>query len=268
MTKNAVAEVQSEKRYNIRVLDRTFRMLALLSDGKPRSLQQLSREIDLSTSTTFRQLATLVYYRYVERDEQTNQYKLGLSCLELARAYYEGDDLRRIALPELERLRDETRETVHLAILDQMEIVYIEKLQGLHVIGLMGSRVGGRAPAYCTGVGKVLLAHQSAPVIKPYFAGRKLQRYTDNTLTSVRALSAEFDLIRKQGYAIDHGEHELQVRCVAAPIFDMNGDVIAGLSVSGPADRMEPIEGNRKVIESATHTASQISSKLGHASVK
>ena len=74
-------------------------MLTLLSDGKPRSLQELSRELELSTSTTFRQLATLVYYRYVRRDEVTNQYQLGLSCLELARAYYEGDDLRRMALP-------------------------------------------------------------------------------------------------------------------------------------------------------------------------
>jgi DNA-binding IclR family transcriptional regulator len=263
MTTKLTAEAQSEKRYNIRVLDRTFRMLALLSDGKPRSLQQLSREIHLSTSTTFRQLATLVYYRYVQRDEVSNQYRLGIACLELARAYREGDDLRRIALPELERLRDDTRETVHLAVLDQMEIVYIEKVQGLHAIGLMGSRVGGRAPAYCTGVGKVLLAHQPSPVIKQYFMRRKLQRYTENTIVSFRALSAELESIRCQGYALDHGEHESQVRCVAAPIFDMNGEVIAGLSISGPADRMEPIEHNQKMIESAKQTANRISIMLG-----
>ena len=114
MTKNTLVGDQNENRYNIRVLDRAFRILALLSDGKPRSLQELSVEIDLSSSTTFRQLATLVYYRYVQRDEQTNQYTLGLSCLELARAYYEGNDLRRVALPELERLRNETKETIRL----------------------------------------------------------------------------------------------------------------------------------------------------------
>ena len=89
-------------------------------------------------------------------------------------------------LPELEKLRNETKETVHLAILDQMEIVYIEKLQGLHAIGLMGSRVGGRSPAYCTGVGKVLLAYLDARVIKDYFLKRKLHRYTDNTITVFR----------------------------------------------------------------------------------
>ena len=268
MTKAAVVEDVSEKRYNIRVLDRTFRMLSLLSDGKPRSLQQLSREIELSPSTTYRQLSTLVYYRYVERDDLTNQYRLGLACLELARSYNEGNDLRRTALPELERVRDETRETVHLAILDQMEIVYIEKLQGLYAIGLMGSRVGGRAPAHCTGVGKVLLAYQPPEFIKHYLSGRRLQRYTGSTITSMRGLCTEFERIRGQGYALDHGEHELQVRCVAAPIFGLHGEVVAGLSISGPADRMEPIESNRKMIESALQTAWQISAKLGYAPQK
>ena len=264
MTKKTATEDQNGNRYNIRVLDRAFRILAALSDGQPRSLLELAGAIDLSTSTTFRLLATLVQYRYVQRDEQTNQYSLGLACLELARAYYEENDLRRVALPELERLRNETKETVHLAVLDQMEIVYIEKLQGLHPIGLMGSRVGGRAPVYCTGVGKVLLAYETLDVIKQYFLRRKLQRFTENTITSSTALISELASIRDQGYALDHGEHEFQVYCVATPIFDMKGDVIAGLSISGPADRMEPIESNREIIEKAKQTANNISVKLGY----
>ncbi len=261
---NTASEGRSENRYNIRVLDRAFGVLALLSDGKSRSLQQLSQELHLSPSTTFRQLASLAQYRYVERDATTGQYRLGIACLELARAYSQADDLRRIALPELERLRDETRETVHLAVLDQMEIIYIEKLQGLHAIGLMGSRVGGRAPAYCTGVGKVLLAYQSPRIVKRYFSRRKLQCYTANTITTFTALTTELEAIQSRGYAIDPGEHEAQVCCVAAPIFDMGGEVVAGLSISGPAERMEPIERNRKVIDNAILTASHISTRLGY----
>jgi IclR family KDG regulon transcriptional repressor len=266
MTRNTLPEGQIEDRYNIRVLERAFRILALLSDGKPRSLQQLSREIQLSTSTAFRQLSTLVFHGYVQRDEHTSQYTLGLTCLELARAYYEANDLRHVALPELERLRNETKETVHLAVLDKAEIVYVEKLQGLHAIGLMGSRVGGRAPAYCTGVGKVLLAHAAPRVVKRYFMRRKLRRYTDHTITSFSVLISELASIQSQGYALDHGEHEFQVRCVATPIFDMKGDVVAGLSISGPADRMEPIERHRDLIENAKQTANNISVKLGYAS--
>ena len=128
-------------------------------ESRGRSRSSAGRS-DLSTSTTFRLLSTLVRHRYVERDEQTNRYSLGLACLELARSYYLGNEVRRAALPELDKLRNETRETVHLAVLDEMEIVYIEKLEGLQPIGLMGSRVGGRSPAYCTGVGKALLAHR------------------------------------------------------------------------------------------------------------
>lgn len=131
------SEKGNEARYNIRVLDRAISILKLLSDGKPRTHLEVSEGIDLSPSTTFRLLATLSYHNYVKRDEKTNRYTLGLACLELAHAYQASNDLRRVALPELEALRDDVKETVHLAILDQMEIVYVEKLSGLHAIGIM-----------------------------------------------------------------------------------------------------------------------------------
>jgi len=262
--KTPATEGQSETRYNIRVLDRAFRILTLLSDGKPRSLQELSEGIELSTSTTFRLMASLSYYRFVRRDEQTNHYTLGLACLELARAYQEGNDLRRMAQPELEVLRDDVKETVHLAILDQMEIVYLEKLPGLHAIGLMSSRVGGRSPAYCTGVGKVLLAYQKPQVVNGYFQNNNLRRYTDSTITTVELLEAEMESIRKNGYGFDRGEHEFEVRCVATPIFDLKGDVVAAISISGPAGRMEPLEENREMIQKARQTAMNISALLGY----
>ena len=158
MLKEAALE-QKESRYNIRAVDRAVRILSVLSDGRPRTLTELSEAIEINSSTTFRLLATLACSNYVERIEQSGAYRLGLACLELSRAYHESNDIRQSALPELEMLRDDTKETVHLAILDKMEVVYVEKLHGLHAIGLMSSRLGGRSPAYCTGVGKVLLAH-------------------------------------------------------------------------------------------------------------
>jgi DNA-binding IclR family transcriptional regulator len=255
---------QNETRYNIRVLDRAFRVLSLLSDGKPRTLQELSEGIELSTSTTFRLLATLSYYRYISRDEQTNRYSLWLACLELARGFNESFDLRRIALPDLEALRDEVKETVHLGILDQMEIVYIEKLQGLHAIGLMSSRVGGRSPAYCTGIGKALLAFEKPPVVRKYFRDHPMHRYTDTTIITFSKLDSVLESVRSKGYALDHGEHEAEVRCVAAPIFDINDAVVAALSISGPAARLEPLEQQQDLIQKARQTASDISVKLGY----
>jgi DNA-binding IclR family transcriptional regulator len=254
---------QSDCRYCIRVLDRGFRILSLLSDGKPRTQMELSEGINLSPSTTFRLLATLSYSRYIKRNEQTNQYSLGLACLELSRAYADGNDLRGTALPELEALRDDIKETVHLGVLDQTEVVYLEKIPGLHAIGLMGSRVGGRSPSYCTGVGKVLLAQENNIYLVEYFQKHKMQRFTDTTIISFEALQEELKQVRRQGYAVDRGEHEVEVWCVAAPIFDMIGDAVAALSISGPAGRMAPLEENCALVQKAKKTARTISIKLG-----
>ncbi|KPL84672.1 hypothetical protein SE15_06430 [Thermanaerothrix daxensis] len=260
--RRAQSNATPNNRYNVRVLDRAINILLVLSDGTPRTLQEISEAIGLSPSTTFRLLATLGCYRLVQKDA-LNRYSLGLTCLELARAYYESNDLRKVALPELEALRDEVKETVHLAVLEGMEVVYLEKLPGLHAIGLMGSRVGGRAPSHCTGLGKVLLAYCKPEEVKAFFLKNPPRAYTERTITDLSVLERELEEIRRVGYALDRGEHEGEVRCVAAPIFDMRGEVVAALSISGPAGRMEPLETNWTLIEKACKTARTISEKLG-----
>lgn len=253
-----------EGRYNIRAVDRALCILSMLSDGKPRTLTELSEEIGINSSTTFRLLATLAYNNYVERDGPSGAYGLGLACLELARAYHESNDIRQAALPELEMLRDDTKETVHLAILDNMEVVYIEKLHGLHAIGLMSSQVGGRSPAYCTGVGKALLAHTDPQLIRAHFRKTGLHRYSDLTIQSLDTLMEHLKKVRCQGYALDCGEHEAEVRCVAAPVFDMTGKAVAAISVSGPAARMERLETNQELINRTAQAARIISTRLGY----
>lgn len=162
-------EASARDRYGIRVLDRACSLLGILSDGSPRNLVQLSAEADLNTTTTFRLLASLQSHNYVSRNQRTGEYSLGLACLELAHAFL-GSSVRSLALPYLLALREETRETVHLAALDRMEVVYVEKLDALHAIGLMSSHVGGRKPAYCTGVGKALLAHQDPALVRQHYS--------------------------------------------------------------------------------------------------
>jgi DNA-binding IclR family transcriptional regulator len=261
-------ENTNDTRYNIRVLDRAIRILSLLADGKTRTPVEVSEGIDLSPSTTFRLLTTLSYHNYIKRDERTNQYRLGLACLELAHAYTDSNDLRKVALPELEALRDDVKETVHLAVLDNMEIVYLEKLTGLHAIGMMSSRVGGRAPAHCTGVGKALLAYQKPDLIRSHYKKQGLTRFTDTTITEPEVLMQELEGIHQRGYAFDKGEHEYEVRCIAAPIFDLSGDVVAALSISGPSARMDPLEDNDMLIQKTKQTALDISRQLGYSPSK
>ena len=252
------------ERYHIRAVDRALRLLAVLSDGKPRNLTELSEAIGLSSSTTFRILATLAHNNYVERDRQSGDYRLGLACLELAQVYQVGSDIRQVALPELEKLRDDTKETVHLALLDRMEVVYVEKLNGLHVVQVMSSRVGGRLPAYCTGLGKVLLAHTSPSLVRRHFERAGLVPYTPATIRDVDTLMAHLAEVRRQGYALDRGEHEAEVRCVAAPVFDTTNKVVAAISVAGPAGRMEPVEAQTGIIERTLAAARAISARLGY----
>jgi DNA-binding IclR family transcriptional regulator len=144
-----------------------------------------------------------------------------------------------------------------------MEVVYLEKLQGLHAVGLMSSRVGGRSPAYCTGLGKVLLAYTDLDVVRNYFNRVGLYRYTPETIHTVDNLIGHLRAVQAQGYSFDHGEHEAEVRCVAAPIFDIKGHVVAAISLSGPAARLDPIEEKQDLINRVQETARLISINLG-----
>ena len=252
-----------EDRYRIRALDRAIDILTALSDGKPRTLTELSEDIALSNSTTYRLITTLASHNYVERDEPTGKYTLGFACLELARSYQINNHIRRVALPELEVLRDQTTETIHLAILDNMEVVYLEKLHGLHAIGLMSSYVGGRAVAYCTGLGKVLLAYTDPDRVRAHFERTGLKRYTDTTIDNLDELMRHLEMVHRQGYAWDEGEHEPDVRCVAAPIFDLSGRAVGAISIAGPATRMGPPE-TEELVDKILQAAASISEKLGY----
>ena len=259
-----MTKAQKSARYNIRVVDRAVSVLNALSDGKPRTLTQLSKELDINSSTTFRLLATLRSHNLVQSEDSTGNYRLGLACLELSRAYHTGNELRQAALLEMKVLRDETMETVHLGVLDDMEIVYLEKLEGLHAIGLMSSRVGRRAPAYCTGLGKALLAHSNPNFIQDNIEQINLQKYTDMTIISQVELLNHLEHIRRRGFALDMGEHEKEVRCVAAPIFNQYGKTVAAISVSGPSGRIDPVEHNQDLIDQTLRAAYNISKNLGY----
>lgn len=259
-----MAKAQKSARYNIRVVDRAVSVLNVLADGKPRTLTELSKELDINSSTTFRLLATLRSHNLVQSEDSTGNYRLGLACLELSRAYHTGNELRQAALLEMKVLRDDTMETVHLGVLDDMEIVYLEKLEGLHAIGLMSSRVGRRAPAYCTGLGKALLAHSDPNFIQDNIEKVNLQKYTDKTIISQAELLNHLEHVSRRGFALDMGEHEKEVRCVAAPIFNQYGKIVAAISVSGPSGRIDPVEHNQDLIDRTLRAAYNISKNLGY----
>jgi len=256
----------SKNRYQVRAVERALELLEAFSVAEPEfSLTELSGRLGLNASTVFRLLATLQGRGYVEHSSENGRYRLGPACLRLGSVYLAQADLRRRLTPLLAALRDECRETVHLATLDRerMEVVYLEKLEGLLPIGLMGSRVGGRSPAYCTGLGKAMLAYEPPEAVEAFYQARGLRAYTPQTIATLEALSRELAEIRRQGYALDNAEHEPGVKCVAAPVWNHQQEVIGAISVAGPAERVERLIAEEGLIERVRIVAAEASELMG-----
>jgi len=207
------------------------------SDG-PLDLQEIGRVLDLPSSTAYRLLQTLLEYGYVRQDKSTRKYSAGLKIFELSQSVIARKQVTAVAREPLRGLARATRETVHLAILDRYEVIYLQKYDSVNPIALY-SQVGRRAPAYCTGVGKVLLAHVPGSELEAFLQAVKLERSTQNTITDKAALEMELEKTRQRDYAVDDKEHEDGVCCIACPIRGHTGEVIAAVSVTASTLRLE-----------------------------
>jgi DNA-binding IclR family transcriptional regulator len=253
-------------RYQIRSVDRALAILQLFSVESPRwSVVALSAKVQLPVSTTYRLLSTLEARNFIRYSQTTGKYEVGLACLQVAKAVRPSVDIRQEANPYLEGLRESSKETVHLAVLVDMQVVYLEKLPGLHRIVLMGSRVGSVSPSHCTGLGKAMLAFLPPDEVDRHFRATGLRRFTPNTIVDVGILQAELEKVRRMGYALDQEEHEPQVVCVAAPILNHSGVVLAAISVSGPAQRMYSAISAGDMCERVTNAARDIAAQVGNA---
>jgi IclR family acetate operon transcriptional repressor len=254
----------SRERYVTRSVERALTILQLFAMGEAEiGLSDLSGRVGLHQSTAFRLLATLGAAGFTEQNPLTGRYRLGLSALSLGQAFLRHSDLRQIAEPSLAVLRDRSGETVHLATLDGTQVVYLEKLPGLHPIGLMSSRVGDRSPAHCTGLGKALLAHQPETSLREAYR-EGLASYTPRTITRIEGLLTEMEKVRQFGFAVDDEEHEPGVMCVAASVSDSRR-VVAAISVSGPAERIRENIRTSRLPEQVLAAANDISLRLGRA---
>ncbi len=247
---------------------RTLRILeALAADGEL-GLTELASRVGIHKSTLYRFMCTLRDLGYARRDPDTERFSLKLKIFEIGSSVYARLDLVKLAAPCLERLSSATQETVHLAILDDGQLVYLSKIESKRSLRVsMQSRVGLTAPAYCTGVGKVLLAWADTRFLEGYLRRCEFVRYTENTIADRLRLAAELQTIRNRGWAVDDEEHETGVRCVAAPVRDKAGAVVAALSIAGPTVRLGPdrLEHARTLVCEA---ADEISAALGYSRVR
>ena len=222
---------------------------------------ELSRRLGIGKSTAHRLLNTLAEERLLEQDPHTGAYRLGLVMYELGASVALHTDLHEACSPVLDQLRNATRETVQVAVLDGREVVYVERRESPQTLRLFG-RVGHRNWTHCTSTGKLLLAYLPEDELDNVLQGWKLPRRTPYTVTDQRTLRTILETVRRQGWAENVSESELGVASIAAPIRNARGEVIAAVSVAGPVQRLGN-ESLRRFARPVVDAGVAISKRLG-----
>jgi IclR family KDG regulon transcriptional repressor len=230
------------------------------------SLKELSARVSLPKGTIHRLLSSLAYFGYVRQASESKNYQLGFKLVELGNSLLNQLDVRVQARPFLVGLSKGIKETIHLVVFDQNEALYVDKVESDEKLGglQMVSRVGTRIPAHCSSVGKVFLAHLSDSQLDTLIKEKGLTKRTKNTITDPEKLKQHLKIIRQQGYAVDDEENEKGIRCVGAPIFNQRGQVIAAISISGPAVRITQKIIQQTLRKEVLQTALDISREMGY----
>ena len=212
---------------------RTLAILeALDSTRRGLNISEMSRKLGFPKSSVHVLMTTLEQLGYIQKDISTNNYFLGLKAYAFGRGMMNNLSLAEVALPHMRALVNELKLTSHLAVLDKDQGVYIQKVESPSII-CFDTYIGRRMDLHCTGVGKIILAYESDDVLKRFFSKKSFIRYTKKTITSLRRLRQELNNVRQSGFAIDDEEEELEVRCVAVPVFNRADKFTAALSVTG-----------------------------------
>jgi IclR family transcriptional regulator, KDG regulon repressor len=222
---------------------------------------ELGRRLGLGKSTVHRLLTTLAAEGLIEQDPRTGGYRLGIVMFELGEAVKVHMDLHAAAAPVLAMLREETRETAQVGVLDGAEVVYVDRLESSYTLRLF-TETGRRVPAHCTSSGKVLLAYLPAGKRAALLAGRQLAALTPDTITDPARLSDELARVRARGWAEAVNEREIGVASIAAPVLNSRGEVVAAISIGAPLVRLGAAQ-RRRYARPVTEAGDAVSRRLG-----
>jgi len=240
---------------------KVFSILQALGEQKNIGVSELSQRLMMSKATTYRFLQTMKTLGYVTQEEEADRYALTLKLFELGAKSLEYVDLIDLADKEMRFISEQTNEALHLGALNDDSIIYIHKIDSNYSLR-MQSRIGRRNPLYSTAIGKVLLAEREQDFIRDTLSRVTFVKHTEKTLDNVDQLIAELNLVKEQHYAQDNQEQEPGLRCIAAPIYDRFGIVIAGISISLPTIRFD--ESRLSYYVGLLHQAGKnVSSQLG-----
>jgi DNA-binding IclR family transcriptional regulator len=247
--------------YAAPAVEAALSILETLGTVHEMGVTDLAKKLGLGKSSVHRLLATLAGRGYVEKSPQSDRYRLTYRLFAVGSPAADRFGLREVAHPIMERLAAETGETVNLGVLDGARVVNLHKVESRHLLR-MHMEVGGGVPAHATALGKVLLAALEPSELGQRLGGQRLTRLTRRTIVDRTTLRRMLARIREQGFATDDEECSLGLRCVAAPILDHRGAVVAALSISGPSQRL-PGQILSHLAENVQAAAQDVSQRLG-----
>lgn len=254
------ADFMSEK--GVQVIDRTFDIIELLAiEEKGLGVSDIARRLNLTKSTAHRILNAITERGYLEKTSD-GVYSLGIQFVELASRRLSNIELTTEAKPFLSELTNKLGQSSHLAILDGSDAVYIDKVELTKNLRLY-SQIGKRIPVYCSGLGKSLLLDMEDKKIIRLLEECDMQPLTKTTLTSIPQFLKEIHVSKVHGYTIDNEEHDVGIRCIAAPIYDYRGTIIAAVSAAGPISFFSE-EKDEEYSKLVIATANKISLKMGY----
>ncbi len=246
----------------IQSIDRAVQILDCFSEEKKElKLSEISERLNLNKSTVHGIISTLKYHGFISQDEETQRYKLGIRFIEFGDLVVSSMNIRNVVLPVIEDVCDKIEETVHVAMLDGVDVVWIEKKECTKSIKT-STKIGARLPVYTTADGKIILCYQNKDKIKTYLP-KRIPKYTQNTITNKGEFIKKLEEMKKAGYTTDNEEFVEGIKCVAAPIFDHDGKVRFSLSTTGPAFRMNE-DRIKEIVVIIKEAANEISRRIGY----
>jgi len=248
----------------VKSADRVIEILELLSEaGAGMRLADVREHLDLPTSSAHGLMKTLEQKGYVQLSRENKRYRLTPKVLELGNRFIGNIDLSEIARPIMEHIREVLNETVNIGVLESTDVVYFAKVESNKTLRLAAYvQIGMKLPAHATALGKILLSDLDPAKIEKLYEGQELQRLTENTITSFKRLNQELKQVRENGYAYDDQESTEGLRCLAVPIRNHENRVVAAMSVSVPAFRLDE-KYAKKIVPLISQGAKEISTGLG-----
>lgn len=258
------SKIKREKsEYAVQAVSNAIDILELLGDFEHElSISEIVSQLGLTKSNVNKLLSNLEAFGYVEHNRYTGNFRLGVKTFQISQAYINKLNLIDISMQALQDLKNRLNESVYIGVLRQGNVVYLDVIETDEAVRVM-PRIGNVGPAYATAIGKAQLSMMAETEVMEFYKDG-MKQLTSKTVNSIEALLKDLEDCRKKGYAMDNEEYEKGVCCIGSPVLNFMGDVIAGISVSAPCQRMGEERIKNEIVPALLETAEILSIKFGH----